>query len=159
MKKIILLFGCFLSLSLGCYAQNISNHAIGLRLGNNDGFGAEISYQHALSDVNRIEGDLGIRSGSNIKGFKLTGIYQWVWQLEGNFNWFAGAGGGLGSFKSKTDVVEVSSTGVFLSGNVGVEYHFDIPIQLALDVRPEIGFDDIYDDFGFDLGLSIRYKF
>ncbi len=30
--------------------------------------------------------------------FKLTGLYQWVFPLDGDFNWYVGAGGGIGSF-------------------------------------------------------------
>ena len=44
-----ILFGAFVS------AQEISKNAIGLRLGDSDGLGTEISYQRAISDANRIE--------------------------------------------------------------------------------------------------------
>jgi hypothetical protein len=27
---------------------------------------------------------------------KLTGLYQWVWNIDGGFNWYAGVGGGVG---------------------------------------------------------------
>ena len=63
-------------------SQEIAENAIGLRLGDSDGFGAEISYQRAFSafgDNNRIEANLGWRSGDNYDGFKLVGLYQWVW--------------------------------------------------------------------------------
>ena len=60
----------FLSLN----AQNFSENAIGLRLGDNDGFGTEVSYQRAISDNNRIEIDLGWRSGDGFDGFQLTGL-------------------------------------------------------------------------------------
>jgi hypothetical protein len=29
---------------------------------------------------------------------KLTGLYQWVWNIDGGFNWYAGVGGGVGSY-------------------------------------------------------------
>lgn len=93
------LFGfIFLMATFSLNAQNFSENAIGLRLGDNDGFGTEISYQRALSDINRVEIDLGWRTGSNFNGFQLTGLYQWVWQLDGNFNWYAGAGGGIANY-------------------------------------------------------------
>ncbi len=79
-------------------SQNISDNAIGLRLGDSDGFGAEVSYQKSLGDINRLELDLGWRDSNSTSGFKLAGIYQWVWGLDGNFNWYAGVGGGLGSY-------------------------------------------------------------
>ena len=38
-------------------AQEISNHALGLRLGDSDGFGAEISYQKSMGRYTRLELD------------------------------------------------------------------------------------------------------
>ena len=149
----------FVSLS---NAQSISPNAIGLRLGDNDGFGAEVSYQRGLGDNNRLEFDLGWRSGSNYDGFKLAGLYQWVWLLDGNFNWYVGAGGGIGSYNFDVPGLDDDSeTFAFLAGDIGIEYNFDIPLLLSLDFRPEIGFGDegYGSDFDFDLGLGIRYQF
>ncbi|WP_411895186.1 hypothetical protein [Winogradskyella sp. A2] len=139
-------------------AQEIADNAIGLRLGDSDGFGAEISYQRALGDANRLEVDLGWRSGNEYDGFKLTGIYQWVWELDGDFNWYAGAGGGLGSYSFDNPLAD-DETFVFVAGNVGIEYNFDIPLLLSLDFRPELGFGDFNDDLDFDIALGIRYQF
>ena len=89
MKKIILTtLGVFAGLVF-INAQEIADNAIGLRLGDSDGFGTEISYQRALGGNNRLEVDLGWRSGNDYDGFKLTGVYQWVWELDGDFNWYA----------------------------------------------------------------------
>jgi len=159
MKKLffaaIALFG-FTSIAL---AQDISTNAIGLRFGDNDGFGAEISYQRALTSETRLEADLGWRDGKDYDGFKLTGLHQWVWYLDGNFNWYAGAGGGFGSYDIDTPAYDSNETFVFLAGNVGIEYDFDIPLLLSLDFRPEIGFGDFNDDLDFDIALGIRYQF
>ena len=35
---------------------------------------------------------------------------------------------------------------VFAAGNIGIEYNFDIPLLISLDMRPEIGLIG-YDDF------------
>ncbi|TXE15650.1 hypothetical protein ES692_15800 [Psychroserpens burtonensis] len=143
-------------------AQDISENAIGLRLGDSDGFGAEISYQRGLSDNNRVEIDLGLRSGNGYDGFKLAGIYQWVWVLEGDFNWYAGAGGGIGSYsfdRPFNDNNDDSETFLFAAGNIGIEYNFDFPLQLSLDARPEFGFGDFRDDLDFDIALGVRYRF
>ncbi|MBE7648049.1 hypothetical protein [Tenacibaculum finnmarkense] len=148
MKKLLLAIG-FLTLgAVSVNAQDISENAIGVRFGDNSGFGAEISYQRKLSDTNRLEIDLGIRKGN---AFKATGLYQWVWQLENQFNWFAGAGGGIATASG--------NSALFASGTIGVEYNFDIPLVISLDYRPEIGFSDYYDGFNSDFGLGIRYQF
>ncbi|MEL0456111.1 hypothetical protein WJN01_07735 [Flavobacteriaceae bacterium SZ-1-7] len=161
MKKLFLLSIAVLGFTFALSAQDISDNAIGLRLGDSDGFGAEISYQRALGENNRLELDLGLRSGNGYDGFKLAGIYQWVWILEGNFNWYAGVGGGLGSysFDNVPPGFDDSETFVFIAGDIGIEYNFDIPLQLSIDARPELGFGDYRDDLDFDIALGIRYRF
>lgn len=161
MKKILLLAVAILGFSYAATAQEISENAIGLRIGDNDGFGGEISYQRALGSNNRLEVDLGIRSGNDYDGFKLAGLYQWVWQLEGNFNWYAGVGGGLGnySYDLPAPFKDESETFIFAAGDIGIEYNFDIPLVLSLDARPELGFGDFRDDLDFDIALGIRYQF
>lgn len=160
MKKLLLATFAFFAGFAFMNAQEIADNAIGLRLGDDDGFGAEISYQRALGGNNRLELDLGIRSGNNYDGFKLTGLYQWVWNLDGNFNWYAGAGGGVGSYSVDVPGGEdFDDTFLFLAGDVGIEYNFDIPLQLSIDIRPELGFGDFRDDVGIDLALGIRYQF
>ncbi|MCB0450343.1 outer membrane beta-barrel protein [Mariniflexile maritimum] len=163
MKKLLLFSVAVLGFTVASNAQDISDNAIGLRLGDSNGVGAEISYQHALGGDNRLELDLGWRDGKDYNGFKLTGLYQWVFPLDGAFNWYAGAGGGIGSFSF--DVPggkDVSDTFIFAAGDIGIEYNFDIPLQLSLDFRPEIGFGDSdfdNNDLDFDIALGIRYRF
>lgn len=145
-------------------AQSISEHALGLRLGDSDGFGAEISYQKSIGQYNRAEFDLGWRDSRNFDAFKLTGLYQWVHQLDGNFNWYYGVGGGLGSVDFEPIPSGDDNDGffVFAAGDLGVEYNFNIPLLLSLDFRPEIGilgYDGFNDSFDFDIALGIRYQF
>ena len=158
MKKLLLfatiLFGFIAN------AQNISENALGLRLGSNNGFGSEISYQRKLSSNNRLELDLGWRSSNNINATKLTGLYHWVWNIDQEFNWYAGVGGGLGSWNTANTVNKDSGTFLYVAGTIGIEYNFDIPLQVSLDLRPEIGGNGYYENnFGTDLALGIRYKF
>ena len=162
MKRIFLIAIAFVGSTMFMNAQDIADNALGLRIGDSDGFGAEVSYQLGLSENNRLELDLGLRSGSNYNGFKLAGIYQWVWNIDGGFNWYAGPGAGLGSYsyKAYNDRAKDNRTFVFIGGDIGIEYIFDIPLMLSLDFRPEfaLGNDD-YDDLGFDIALGIRYRF
>ncbi len=162
MKKLFLLALAFLAFAFSSNAQEIAKNAIGLRLGDSDGFGAEISWQHGLGDNNRLEFDLGWRDGNNYDGFKLAGLYQWVWNLDGGFNWYAGAGGGIGSYSIDLPGNDATDTFIFAAGDIGIEYNFDIPLLLSLDFRPEIGFgDDTFNnnDLDFDIALGIRYQF
>ena len=152
-----------LGLTATGFAQEISKNAIGLRLGDSDGFGAEVSYQRAIGDNNRLEFDFGWRDGNNYDGFKLAGLYHWVWNIEGGFNWYTGPGLGFGAYSFENPGrKDENDAFVFLAGNIGIEYSFDFPLLLSLDFRPELGFgDDVYDnnDLDFDIGLGVRYQF
>ncbi|WP_324719155.1 hypothetical protein [Salinimicrobium sp. HB62] len=163
MKKLILLAFCVLGLTLSSQAQSIADNALGLRLGGSDGVGTEISYQRGLSDNNRLELDLGWRNGKYYDAFKLSGLYHWVWNIDGGFNWYAGFGAGVGSVDGHNDDRwDNDDDGIFVNaaGNIGIEYDFDFPLLLSLDFRPEIGVINYYgDDLDFDLALGIRYQF
>jgi hypothetical protein len=157
MKKLIVTALVLIGSGFTAQSQEISKNVLGLRLGDNNGFGTEISYQRGLSDNNRIEANLGWRNNKSISAFKLTGIYQWVWEIDNNFNWYAGAGAGLGSWSNS----DSNGSFVYILGNVGIEYNFEeVPIQLSLDYRPEFGGHGYFNNnYGSDIAIGIRYKF
>jgi hypothetical protein len=162
MKKLILLaaFAFGAVVFNDAQAQQISKNALGLRVGENNGVGTEVSYQRALGDNNRLELDLGWRNTRKYDAIKLVGIYQWLWNIEGGFNWYAGVGAGLGS---DYDEFDDDHDGLFalIAGDIGIEYNFDFPLLLSLDLRPEITFSDYINrkDLGPDIALGIRYQF
>ncbi len=162
MTKRFLIIATFILGSISAVqAQEMSKNALGVRLGDNDGFGAEVSYQRALSGNNRLEFDLGWRDFDFATAIKIAGIYQWVFNLDKGFNWYVGPGGGVGIVDFDDDFPgnDSSDSYFFLAGDIGIEYNFDIPILISLDLRPEIGFGDYNDDLDFDIGLGIRYQF
>ena len=170
MKKLILMAIFALGATVATNAQTISENALGLRLGGGNGYGAEVSYQRGLGDNNRLELDLGWRNdNSRYNSVKLAALYQWVWNIEGGFNWYVGAGGGVGNISAKDDRYYndkkyryYDETFLFLAGNIGIEYNFDIPLLISLDFRPEIGFindNDDFDNFSPDIALGLRYQF
>lgn len=164
MKKIFSVLAVVAITMVAANAQSISKNALGLRLGDNDGFGGEISYQARLSTSHRLELDLGWRDGKNYDGFKLAGLHQWVWNIENGFNWYVGLGGGVGSysFYDNKNFNDYTDTFVFGAGDIGIEYNFDIPLLISLDFRPEIAFgDERYNnnDLGLDIALGLRYQF
>lgn len=173
MKKLFLSAFMLIGLALSTHAQDRKN-AIGLRIGDNDGFGAEVSYQRYLSPQNRLEFDLGWRDSEHYDAVKLAALYQWVWNIEGGFNWYAGVGGGFGSWKHDHHHNDLppwanghdhdhddSGTFGFIAGNIGIEYNFDFPLQLSLDFRPEIYFGEDFreNSFGPDIALGVRFRF
>jgi hypothetical protein len=168
MKKIILAL-MLIGLGFSAQSQEIRKNALGIRVGDNDGFGGEISYQRGLSGNNRLEFDLGWRDSRNVDAMKLVGLYQWVWNIDGGFNWYAGVGAGIGKwdYDGPGDPDPDSGTFLLVAGDIGIEYVFDgAPIQLSLDFRPELYFgddrddwDDDYNSFGPDIALGIRFTF
>lgn len=164
MKKLFLLTFFAVGFGLSSQAQTIADNAIGLRFGGGDGLGAEVSYQRALgTNNNRLELDLGWRNDSNFDAFKLAALYQWVWNIDGGFNWYVGVGGGVGSVEDKRRLERRGNDGTFLfaAGDIGIEYNFEIPLLISLDFRPEFGFNDytVLNEFSPDIALGLRYQF
>jgi hypothetical protein len=165
MKNILISFLLVIAMGFTVNAQEISKNALGLRLGDNDGFGGEISYQARLSSSHRLELDLGWRDGKNYDGFKITGLHQWVMPIENRFNWYVGLGGGVGSYDFKDDNNNNDNnkdTFVFIAGDIGIEYNFNVPLLISLDFRPELGFGDSNfnnDGLDLDIALGLRYQF
>jgi hypothetical protein len=167
MKKLILSAFMLMGLAFSTQAQDISKNALGLRFGDSGGFGGEISYQRALGSNNRLELDLGWRNRNNFNNsgyddnaVKLTGLYQWVWNIDGGFNWYAGVGGGLGNYKYDYKGASYSDTFFFAAGDIGIEYNFPIPLLISLDFRPEFGGNGYYkNNYGSDVAISLRYQF
>ncbi|HAD98190.1 MAG TPA: hypothetical protein DCG19_12340 [Cryomorphaceae bacterium] len=175
MKKSIIV--ALLALAVGvpsAFAQSISPNAIGVRLEGNDGLGPEISYQRALGDNNRLELDLGFHDSRYIDAFKFTGLYHWVFNIQGGFNWYAGLGAGVGfidyddKWPGRDPDDDYETVFLTFEGDFGLEYSFlemGVPIQLALDLNPEIqlindDYDRYYDDdFDLDVAFAIRYQF
>lgn len=149
MKKIFVMLLLVAGMAGVANAQ-VDGNAIGLRFGN----AGEISYQHALSGATRVEIDLGFGSWRH-GGAYLNVIHHWVKDLSGlqdGFNWFYGVGGALGTFGSGF------SAGVV--GNLGIEYNFDFPLQLALDWRPGFYIVPNATYLGWDgIALSARWRF
>ncbi|GAA4278780.1 hypothetical protein [Aquimarina mytili] len=160
-KRILIITAFLLGTISTIQSQEISKNALGIRIGDNDGFGAEVSYQRGLSGNNRLEFDLGWRDFDAATAIKVAALYQWVFNLDKGFNWYVGPGGGVG-FVDYDDRVfgrSDSDSFFFIAGDIGIEYNFDAPIIISLDIRPEIGFGDFNDDLDLDIGLGIRYQF
>ncbi len=169
MKKYALLILAVAAMGWQANAQQISKNAIGLRIGDSDGFGPEVNYQRGIGGNNRLEFGLAWHSKRYWDAVKLTGIYQWVWNIDGGFNWYAGPGVGAGfvsydryhydddypyyrTRRTDTDAY------AFLTGDIGIEYNFDFPLLISFDLRPQFNLG-YRDDVVLDVGLSARYQF
>jgi len=161
MKNIFLIALALFNFTLAANAQEIADHAMGMRLGDSDGFGAEISYQKRIGDTERLEFGLGWRHSDKYNAIRAIGLLQWVKPLDQRFNWYTGVGGGIASYSLENVVPgeDDSSTSFLVAGNIGIEYDFNIPLLISFDFRPEFGFGHINNDLDFDIALGLRYQF
>lgn len=157
MKKIILVAALVLGFAAAAVAQP---RAVGLR----GGWGTELSYQHTMGDSNFIEADLGLFGFGSLNA---VATYNWMlaqpnWTGKGEWGVYAGPGAAVGlGFTSENPGLNVA-----VVGQVGLEYTFWFPLQLSVDLRPQIGFHlgenaGFYKDglLGFAPCLSVRYRF
>lgn len=165
MKKLVISFLLFICSITVVKAQEIAKNAIGIRVGSYDSFIGEVAYQKSLSNIDRLEFDLGYKIGNeDIDSFKFTTLYQWVWQIDKHYYWFLGAGGGTGIWSNDAESDAFNGSFLFATGDIGIEYSFtDAPIVVAFDFRPEMYFSDYkernQDNFRSNAGLSIKYRF
>lgn len=151
MKKALFILVAVIGLGFAASAQN----NLGVRLGTE----AELSWQTALGNNNRLELDLGasgLFNWNTYHHFSLTGIYQWHWYIVDKFGWYVGPGAqvSLAQAGSGNNYFNVS-----LGGQIGLDYELPIPLQLSLDFRPMWNFLGTYAGFGWGAGLGIRYMF
>lgn len=162
MKRIFftaaVLFG---SLGAAQAQEGITENAIGMRFSDGSDFGAEINYQRLLDSNNRLELGLGFRNNKSLDAYKITGVYQWLWNIKDGLHWYAGVGGALGTWRYESKHHDDNGAIVALTGQVGIEYNFDFPLQVFVDFRPNIYLTDYHDynSFDPDFGIGARFKF
>ncbi len=148
MKKLFII----LALAFACIQLTAQPRAVGLRLN----YGAEATYQHSLGEKNVLEVNAGLYA---FAGLTANATYNWMFPIgAGDWNWYLGAGVGTSL-----------SAGWFTlgaAGKAGIEYNFDIPLQLFFDVTPIIGPTFTGGDISFSgnhflgaWGVGARYRF
>ena len=137
MKKVIMILAAALCMSLAASAQP---KAIGIRGLFNL---AQISYEHTLGGANFLEADLGGTNYGGHFGFDVTGTYNFMlvqpaW-TAGTWGVYAGPGVTLGQYSFTENDATKTEFYFGIVGQVGLEYTFNIPLQLAADLRPVFG--------------------
>ncbi len=146
MKKILVAAALVLGFAVAASAQP---RAIGLRIG----YGVELSYQHNYGD-NFIEADLGLNT---FNALNVAASYNLsVAQFGNGFNFYVGpsASVNLG--------FNPGWLGVGVGGNIGLEYQFSFPLQLSIDLRPQVGLqfgENFTTHYWGYPHLGIRYAF
>lgn len=152
MRKIILAFICVLS----ALAASAQPRAFGVRLGTE----FQVSYEHSVGrDFVEVDAGYELIRLVNVAGAYNFMIAQPQWTRKGSWGFYAGpavkvGGAGVGFYTA-------------LGAQVGLEYTFDFPLQISLDVRPTIGAAFVSGTVSFYGGgaifgglpcLSIRYR-
>ncbi len=150
MKKFLVIAAMMLGLAVAASAQP---RALGARLG----YGVDLSYQHQLGN-NFVEADLGLENFAalNVAATYNFMIAQPAWTAQGEWGFYVGPGVAVGAAN------EFLAIGA--ACQVGLEYTFDFPLQLSLDVRPQLGLvttDGVkgFGIWGWSPHLGIRYRF
>lgn len=178
-----------------CLGLQAQPRGMGLRIG---ATGIEASYQHSMNSRQFIQGDFGMDLGYNVNGrpgVKAAATYNFIWArpawtAKGVWSLYSGPGLAIG-FVDDTVPYEIDKkmNGYHDNGlmvgilvDVGLEYTFDVPLSIALNVRPCFGLHindgiftipdtDLRVDYGgktgfYDNGLlgfmpslAIRYRF
>ncbi len=147
MKKIILIAAMICGFAIAASAQP---KALGLRFG----YGAELSYQHNIGGADFIEADLGL---GEFKYFNAAVAYNFMiaqpsWTDRGEWGFYAGPGVAIGA---GPDIFNLG-----IAGQVGLEYTFHFPLQLSVDLRPQLGVvNKAFGIWGWYPHLSARYRF
>ena len=157
-----ILFILLILLAAGAYgnAQETSR-AVGVRISfgqdEKSYAGGEFSFQKDVGRIGRRETDIGWWASSQWDVLKFTGIRQWKIVHGKRFNFYGGLGFGAGYI-----MYPFAPNDFFASANVdiGVDYTFGFPIQIALDWRPEwTVINNFGTPLGYDLGIAIRFGF
>ena len=163
MKKIILIAALALGFAVAATAENPIEKKFGGKtraLGLRGGYGFELSYQHSLGE-NFVEADLGLWGFNTLNA---VATYNWMlaqpqWTSRGDWGFYAGPGVAVGfDFNSATAGLNVAAV-----GQIGLEYTFWFPLQLSIDIRPQLGVHigngDLFHVSGFYPTLAARYRF
>lgn len=173
MKRLLVIFVVALTATFSVVAQNASTgtpRAMGFRIGVT---GFDASYQHVIKKNQFVQGDFGVDFGYSANGHAgvhAIATYNFIWARpawtpRGYWAIYAGPGIALGyvndmvHFRAGSEVrytsKETGDNGFMaaVAGQVGLEYTFDFPMSIALEVRPILG---IHVNDGVELG-GINY--
>lgn len=150
---------CFLAFPSVSGAQSLG-HSYRTGVGVKIGYwgGGALDVKHFLRPTAALEGLLGFGGD----WFTITGLYEFHGPVTGapGLLWYVGPGAHIGFWSNRYENSHNGVTGAFfgVDGVLGLDYKFNgAPIDLSLDIQPELSIPD----GGFDIwgGLGIRFTF
>ncbi len=163
MKKgflvLLVSFACLFALPSSSDAQSLGQDyrtGVGVKIGYWGGGALDV--KHFLKPTAALEGLLGFGS----HWFTITGLYEFHGPITGapGLLWYVGPGAHIGFWNSgyRDDHSDYGSAFFGVDGVLGLDYKFNgAPIDLSLDIQPEISIPD--GGFGIWGGLGIRFTF
>lgn len=127
------LFFILIAIFASVFVANSQPRALGLRAG----MDCQLSYEHAVSLEDFVEADLGVEFiygyavGVNAAAAYNFMIAQPQWTQKGQWGFYAGPA-------VKAGYLWVGGY-LAVGAQVGLEYNFDFPLQVSLDIRPALG--------------------
>jgi len=119
--------------------------------------GTEFSFQKDVRKIGRRETDIGWWASGQWDILKFTLVRQWKIVNTDRFNFYGGGGFGVGYIIYNFGQNEFFAT---LGLNLGVDYTFGFPIQIAIDTRPEWTIvNNFGTNLGYDVALAVRLAF
>ena len=142
----------FLAAHTDSNAQRIDDRLeLGIRLnvGDDNPFEAAFDGIWNVSSSRRFHGNLGIGDG----GIGVDLIHDWIFTFngDGRLVFYPGVGGSV--YFLSDDVF------IGVTGEIGLEYRFDIPITLGLDYRPTFFILPETDLASNGVGINVRWRF
>ena len=177
MKKIIFLVFPLIFLCTDIYADA---HPLALGAGFHAGAGStgfEWAVSHSWDGVNRGEGTFGYSWNGDLdlewSMLDVNLMYQWYWNINDGFNFFAGPLVGLGVFWQE-ELMRLNyppflpylqtKTGMYfgVGGQIGLEYDFDyidVPLIISTDIRPVMNLlgSSRMDSFFFVINIGVKW--
>lgn len=142
MKKLLLTIIVFTGIFQFTQAQEV-----GVRFGDAIGGHYAVDAVFGLTGFNRIHADLSFGND----GVGVEALYDFYTQKLGQgFGWYVGAG--PTAFLGDPFILGVS-------GEIGLEYHFNIPLAIGVDWRPTFIIVENTDFEAGWFGLNVRYVF
>ena len=114
--------------------------------------GAEISYQHYIKGIRRMEYDFAWLSATTWDILQITAVYQWRLIRKGGFNFYTGPGLGIGY--ANYGYGEDLFYGAVVA-DIGVDYTFKWPFQIGLKYRP--GWSKAREKIGNDIEHQVSF--
>ena len=143
MKKLLVLSAFFVASFTSASAQEL-----GIRFGDVLGNDVAIDGVFSLGEFSRIHADVSF--GDNVG---VEALYDFLYKPLGDtpgLNWYIGVGPSL---------LFADNFVMGVSGELGLEYHFDFPMAIGADWRPIFVIVEDTDFSADQFGLNLRYVF